>query len=90
MLVIQTFVFTNSLLNTLQRGDSITELKEQLDQIKSSMSFIYWTEPVYCCDFWIACLLTPFLQMLNKIKLPETSKLKNVVKCDVKMNFKNY
>ena len=78
-------MFTNWFLNNLQRGDSIAELKEQLDQINSSMSLIYWTEFLFFVVIGqFSAFLTPFLQILIKIKVPETSKRKNVVKCVVK------
>lgn len=68
-------MFTNFLLTPLQRGDSITELKEQLDQIKASMSLIYW-KPVLLW-FELFSLLTPWTK-LNYLKRLNGKKCRKI------------
>ena len=70
-----TYMFTNFLLNPLQRGDSITELKEQLDQINASMSLIYWK--LVLLWFELFSLLTPWTK-LNYLKRLNGKKCRKI------------
>ena len=75
--------------HTEQRGDSITELREQLDRIKSSMLFVAQT---VCSgvmfDYAVSCVVVTFVIVSIHLFSDEQRDVQSLKKCSsVLVNF---